>query len=51
MRWIAIGIAGAALCVAAPPVATQETIAAWIEGIGGSFQKNSGAGALQKSIY
>lgn len=41
VRWIAIGIAGAALCVAAPPVATQETIAAWIEGIGGSFQKNS----------
>jgi hypothetical protein len=34
LRWIAIGIAGAALCVAAPPVATQETIAAWIEGIG-----------------
>jgi len=41
VRWIAIGIAGAALCVAAPPAATQETIAAWIEGIGGSFQKNS----------
>jgi Leucine-rich repeat (LRR) protein len=41
VRWIAISIAGAALCVAAPPVATQETFAAWIEGIGGSFQKNS----------
>src|SRR5687767_7343238 len=41
-RWIAIGIACAALCVAAPPAATQqEAIAAWIEGIGGSSQKNS----------
>ena len=41
MRWIAIGIVGAALCVAAPPVATQATIGTWIEGIGGSFQKDS----------
>jgi internalin A len=38
-RWIAI--VAAALSVAAPPVAAQETVAAWIEGIGGSVQKNS----------
>ena len=38
---IGIGMVVATLCVAGPPVATQETIAAWIEGIGGSFQKNS----------
>lgn len=41
LRWIAMGMAAAALCVAAPPAVTQETIAAWIEGIGGSFHKNS----------
>src|SRR5436305_14009333 len=41
VRWIANGIAAAALCVAAPPVATQATIAAWTEEVGGSFQKDS----------
>jgi Leucine-rich repeat (LRR) protein len=40
-RWIAIGMFGVALCVAAPPAVTQASIAAWIEGIGGSFQKDS----------
>src|SRR5688500_17256440 len=41
LRLIAIGMVIAALCVAAQQAAAQETIAAWIERIGGSFQKNS----------
>jgi internalin A len=41
VRWIAIAVAGATLCVAAPPAGTPATIAAWIEGIGGSFQRDS----------
>jgi internalin A len=41
VRWIALAVAGATLCVAAPPAGTPATIAAWIEGIGGSFQRDS----------
>jgi internalin A len=41
LRWIAIGLLGGSLSVAVPAGTPEET-AAWIEGVGGTFQKNSG---------
>jgi hypothetical protein len=38
---IGIGIVAATLYAAEPPAATQDAIERWIQGIGGSFQKNS----------
>ena len=41
MRPLVAGLLGITLCLAAPPVATQETTAAWIEGVSGHFQKDA----------
>jgi len=40
-RILATAVLGATLCLAAPPVSGQDTTAAWIERISGTFQKNA----------